>query len=65
MFNDGILQKVAISNADLEFVAKHYEKNPDLALFYFHCCTNHPDAYVFNDAPLPLRAASLNTYAYV
>ena len=49
-----ILQRRDIDEETLQFISSHqnFTKHPHLALAYFHCCGNHPDAFVFNDETL-------------
>ena len=46
-----ILDMVDISKADIDFMAdeQRFARHPNLALTYYHLCSSHPDAFVFND----------------
>ena len=46
-----ILDMVDISKADIDFMAdeQRFARHPNLALAYYHLCSLHPDAFVFND----------------
>ena len=49
-----ILQCRDIDGEMLQFISSHqnFTKHPHLALAYFHCCRNYPDAFIFNDETL-------------
>jgi hypothetical protein len=49
-----ILQMVDIEPSDLEFLrqSQNFARHPNLALAYFHACSGHPDAFIFNDEKL-------------
>ena len=49
-----ILGRHEIKEDVIEFLAENqrYTSHPDLALAYYHLCSSHPDAFVFNDEKL-------------
>ena len=51
---EGILERRDVDLETLQLIAlnQNWTKHPHLALVYFHCCANHPDAFVCNDEKL-------------
>ena len=51
---EGILERRVVDLDTLQLIAsnQNWTKHPHLALVYFHCCANHPDAFVCNDESL-------------
>jgi hypothetical protein len=49
-----ILDQIDIDPDDLEFLrtSQNFTRHPNLGLAYFHACSGHPDAFVFNDEKL-------------
>ena len=51
---EGILERRVVDLDTLQLIAsnQNWTKHPHLALVYFHCCANHPDAFICNDESL-------------
>jgi hypothetical protein len=46
-------KKVDLDKLNVEFLRKHFYKDPTLALAYFYCCATDPRVAVFNDELQP------------
>jgi hypothetical protein len=44
-----IIWQTEVDAAILECVRKHYTKHPNLALFYYYCCSTNPDSQIRNN----------------
>jgi hypothetical protein len=42
-------EKVDLDQQTVEFLREHFDKDPALALAYYHCCSTDPHAAIFND----------------
>jgi hypothetical protein len=44
-----LYKRVNLDKPTVQFLIKHFYKDPTLALAYYHCCSTEPCAAVFND----------------
>ncbi len=44
-----LYEKVDLNKPTVEFLRKHFYKDPTLALAYFYCCSTDPCVAIFND----------------
>jgi hypothetical protein len=44
-----LYDKVDLNKPTVEFLRKHFYKDPTLALAYFYCCSTDPHVAIFND----------------
>jgi hypothetical protein len=48
-----LYEKVDLNKPIVEFLRKHFYKDPTLALAYFHCCSTDPCVAIFNEELQP------------
>ncbi len=44
-----LYERVDLDKPTVEFLHKHFYKDPTLALAYFYCCSTDPCMAIFND----------------
>jgi hypothetical protein len=48
-----LYEKVDLNKPTVEYLRKHFYKDPTLALVYFYCCPTDPCVVIFNDKLQP------------
>ncbi len=48
-----LYERVHLNEPTVEFLRKHFYKDPKLALAYFYCCSTDPRVAIFNDELQP------------